>query len=422
MALEQIFVSIVLLLALARLLGELFKRMNQPTLGGEVLAGVILGPTLLGIVHPSENLDLISSMAIFFIMLFIGLEMDIRQIRKSGKTAVIISVVSLVLPFLAAFGISTYFGIELLPALFMALLLSVTSVPVSAMILSQLGLLKSKLGTTVMSAAIVDDIITLIIFAFILQVHQLGVADLSRIDYGALGISSLKMALFLVGIGSLALVVHKFNDWFPKKVEWFFAKARTREAIFGILIIAAITISLLAELADLHFIIGTFFAGLIFSERLLGKRETDKAYGIASGITFAFFAPLFFAILGMKLSGQSIADSIPYLILLIAAGLATKTAGGYLGAKVCKYSKIESLALASLLNGRGTVGLAITALAFSAGIISITLFSIAVVICFVTTMITPVLARPFLRKILVVDADQGNENIHGSRTSSHQAV
>src|SRR5437867_5409896 len=112
MALEQIFVSIVLLLALARLLGELFKRMNQPTLGGEVLAGVILGPTLLGLVQPSENLDLISSIAIFFIMLFIGLEMDTKQIRKSGKEAVIISVVSLVFPFLAAYGISTYFGME----------------------------------------------------------------------------------------------------------------------------------------------------------------------------------------------------------------------------------------------------------------------------------------------------------------------
>ena len=122
----------------------------------------------------------------------------------------------------------------------------------------------------------------------------------------------------------------------------------------------------------------------------------------------------------MKFSGQSIAESIPYLILLIAAGLATKTAGGYLGAKICKYSKNESLALATLLNGRGTVGLAITALAFSAGIISITLFSIAVIICFVTTMLTPVLARPFLRRILVVDAETGNENIKSSPgTSSH---
>src|SRR5438270_13576549 len=119
MAFEQIFLSIVLLLAAARLLGELFKRTNQPTLGGELLAGVVLGPTVLGLVHPSENLDIISNIAIFFIMLFIGLEMDMTQIRKSGKAAVIISLASLVLPFLAAYGISTYFGIAMLPALFM---------------------------------------------------------------------------------------------------------------------------------------------------------------------------------------------------------------------------------------------------------------------------------------------------------------
>jgi Na+:H+ antiporter len=403
LAVEQIFVNVVILLALARLLGELFKRINQPTLGGEILAGIILGPTLLGIVHPSEELDMLSSIAIFFILLFIGLEMDIRQIRKTGKPAVIISVMSLVLPFLAAYGISVYFGYDLIPTLFMALLLSVTSVPVSAMILVQLGILKSKLGTTVMSAAIVDDIITLVILAVILQFHQAGVVDFSQINYSALGVSGLKMAIFLAGIGFLAFMVHRINIWFPKRVEWFFAKAKTREAIFGVLIIVAITIGLLAELAELHFIIGTFFAGLIFSERLLGKREADHAYGIAAGITFGFFAPLFFAILGMKFSGQSIADAIPYLILLIAAGMATKTLGGYIAARVCKFNNIQSLALASLLNGRGTVGLAITALAFSVGIIDITLFSVGVVICFVTTMLTPVLARLFLHRVQVID-------------------
>jgi Kef-type K+ transport system membrane component KefB len=120
----------------------------------------------------------------------------------------------------------------------------------------------------------------------------------------------------------------------------------------------------------LHFI-GTFFAGLIFSERLLGKKEADHAIGIVSGITFGFFAPLFFAIVGMKCSAHSLADSVPYLVMLIGAAMATKTLRGYLGARAFRFNNIESLAIASLLNGRGTVGLAITALAFSVGMLDI---------------------------------------------------
>jgi Kef-type K+ transport system membrane component KefB len=154
---EQLFISIVILLAGARLFGELFKRINQPPLGGELLAGIILGPTLFGIVHPNEILEMLSNLAIFFVLLFIGLEMDIRQIKRTGKSAIVISLISLTIPFLAGYEISMLFVQNVVQSLFMGLLLSVTSVPVSAMILVELGILKSKIGTTVLSAAVVTN-------------------------------------------------------------------------------------------------------------------------------------------------------------------------------------------------------------------------------------------------------------------------
>jgi len=400
---EQLFISIVILLAGARLFGELFRRINQPPLGGELLAGIILGPTLFGIVRPSEILEMLSNLAIFFVLLFIGLEMDIRQIKRTGKSAIVISLISLTIPFLAGYEISMLFVGNVVQSLFMGLLLSVTSVPVSAMILVELGILKSKIGTTVLSAAVVDDIISLVILAVILQISQTGGSHMISIN--SLGVSGLKITIFLAGIALLAYIVHKINIWFPQRLEWFFVKAKTREAIFGILIICAITISLLAQSAGLHFIIGTFFAGLIFSEKLLGKDRADHAYGIASGITFGFFAPLFFAIIGMKFSGQSLANSVPYLIIMVAAAMFTKTLGGYLGARIFKYNNIESLALSSLLNGRGTVGLAITVVAVTMGLLDITLYSVAVSICFITTMLTPLLAKPFLRRVQLIRAE-----------------
>ena len=397
MELEQIFINIVILLATARLLGELFRKFKQPSLVGELLAGIILGPTIFGIIIPNENLELISTIAIFFIMLFIGLEMDLRELKKTGKSALIISVFSLVIPFFIGFQISILFGISLVQSLFIGLLLSVTSVPVSAIILLELGILKTKIGNTVMSVAVVDDIITLVILAVILQIHMTGNTSFDVVD---IGLFIIPMLIYLVGIIFLAFVIYKFNYWFPHRLELFFTKAKTREATFGILIIMTITLSLLAQLAGLHFIIGTFFAGLIFSGKILGKREADKSYGILSGVTFGFFAPLFFAILGAKFSGQSLDTNVVFLLVsLVVLGIFGKTLGGFIGARLCKLSKGESLAIASLLNGRGTVGLTITALAYSIGILDLTLFSVAVAICFITTVLTPIIAKPLLKKM-----------------------
>ena len=184
---EQIFISIVILLAGARVLGELFRRMKQPALGGELLAGIILGPTIFGLVLPSDDLELISTIAIFFVMLFIGLEMDLREIRKAGKSAFIISIISLVIPFLLGYQVSIWFGLEFIESLFIGLLLSVTSVPVSAIILLELGMLKNKIGITVISVAVIDDIISLVILSVILQLHIFYGSSLNLVEIGRSG-------------------------------------------------------------------------------------------------------------------------------------------------------------------------------------------------------------------------------------------
>ncbi|MBC8515629.1 MAG: cation:proton antiporter [Nitrosopumilus sp.] len=396
MDLEQVFIAIVILLAGAKLLGELFRRIKQPALGGEILAGIILGPTIFGIIQISDGLELISTIAIFFVMLFIGLEMNLSEIRKAGKSAFIISITSLIIPFFAGYQLSIFFGLEFIESLFIGLLLSVTSVPVSAMILLELGVLKTKIGTTVMSVAVIDDIISIIILAVILQLH---VSEGISFDYEELGISILQMIAYLIGIALVVFVVYRRNYWFPQKFTQFFVTAKTREAKFGIFIIVAIALSLVADLAGLHFIIGAFFAGLIFSDKILGKKETDKTYSIMSGITFGFFAPLFFAIIGIKFSGQSLENSVPLLVLLIIFGIVGKMFGGYIGTKLSKLPNIQGLAIASLLNGRGTVGLTITAVAYALEIIDVVLFSVCVAICIITTIITPIIAKPLLQKI-----------------------
>ena len=394
MDLVQFFTAIVILLAGAKILGELFRKMKQPALGGEILAGIILGPTLFGVIQISDGLELVSTIAIFFVMLFIGLKMNLHEIRKVGKSAFIISITSLVIPFFMGYQLSMFFGLDLIESLFVGLLLSVTSVPVSAMILLELGVLKTKIGTTVISVAVIDDIISLVILAVILQIH---VSEGMSFNFEELGISILQMIVYLVGIALLALVVYKSEHW-SHRFNHVIVKTKIREAKFVIFIVIAITLSLIADLAGLHFIIGAFFAGLIFSDKILGKKETDKTYSIMSGITFGFFAPLFFAVIGIKFSGQSLENHFLLLVLLIIFGIIGKMFGGYIGTTLSKFPNIQGLTIASLLNGRGTVGLTITAIAYTIGILDIMLFSVCVTICIITTLITPMIAKPLLQR------------------------
>lgn len=400
MDLVQTLIAIGILFAGAKLLGMLFRKIKQPSLGGEILAGIILGPTLFGIVQLDEGLEILSTITIFFLMIFIGLEMNLREIKKSGKSAFIISITSLVIPFFVGYQISIFFGQNFIESLFIGLLLSVTSVPVSAMILRELGVLKTKIGTTVMSIAVIDDIISLVILAVIFQLHA---NEGMSLDFSELGVSVLQMTAYLVGIAFLTFAIYKSDYWLPKRFENFFMKFKIREIKIGIFIAAAIALSLIADLAGLHFIIGAFFAGLIFSEKIIGKNEPGKTFNVISKTVFGVFAPLFFVIIGVKFSGQSLEDAIPILVLLITLGILGKVVGGYIGTKLSKFPNSQGLAIAALLNGRGTVGLAITAAAYGLGILDIMLFSVCVAICVITTIITPIMARPLLQRNLKIE-------------------
>jgi len=395
MAIEQFFMNVVIILATARVLGEVFRKMKQAALVGELLAGMLLGPSLLGILSTDADLMILSNVAVFFVMLFAGLEMDLGEIRKAGKPAIVVSLMAFVIPFMAGSQIASFFGLSNIQSLFMGLLLSITAIPISAIVLAEFGILKSKIGNTVIAAAVINDIFSLVILAILLQLSPNGGQEL---NFAQIGISVSKIAIFLAEIALLAYIVSKTTHWLPQRMGSFLDKLQTREAVFGILIVLAITVSLIAEITELHFIVGTFFAGLIFS-KLIGKKEADRAYGIVTGITFGFFAPLFFGFIGLEFEAQSMINSIPLFLALLAAAIVAKIGGGYVGAKMVKFSNNESIAIGALMNGRGMIELAIASIGYAAGILDLTLFSIAVAIGFVTTVLAPILARPYVNRI-----------------------
>lgn len=400
-AAEELFVSVIIILVAARVLGEVFQRMKQPPLVGELLAGILIGPSVLGIIHSNSDLGVLSDLAVFFLMLLAGLEMNPRDIRRVGRYAIIISIIAFVVPFAAGTAASQLFGLPLVQSLFMGLLLSITAVPVSAIVLMQFGILKSKLGNIVITAAVINDIISLVVLSIVLQMGAAaagtgGAAGQAPFDMASVAWSGAKIAAFLAGIFFFDIVLRSTSHWLPARVEPFFKKMQTKEAAFGVLLITTIAISLVAQEIGLHFIIGTFFSGLVIYKEIIGKHNFDRVYGIISAITFGFFAPIFFAIIGIEINLQSLASSLPLFATLLAVAVATKIGGGYLGARIVKFKNETSLAIGFLMNGRGMVELVIASIGFAAGIIDQTLFSVAVAIGFATTIMAPLTAKPFV--------------------------
>ena len=398
MATEELFISVVIILVATRLLGEFSQRLRLPPLVGELAAGIIIGPYVLKLITPDQSLNVISDLGVFFLMLLAGLQMDPREIRKAGLRGAILSVFAFSLPFVGGFGIAALFGLGFVQSMFVGLLLSITAVPVSTIVLMQFGILETKLGTTVITAAVINDIFSLVVLSIVLQLHGANGASVNIMDTTINSV--IKILLFIGGIFLVDILFRKANVWFQRRGAYFFEKLHTKEAAFGILLISTILVSVIAQVViGLHFIIGTFFSGLIVYKEIIRKENFERVYGIISAVSFGFFAPIFFAVIGININMDSIANNLPFFIVLAIVAVITKVGGGYIGSRLTKFSKEESLAIAFLMNGRGMVELVIASIGFSSGIIDSTIFSITVTIGWATTILAPILSRPYVMKI-----------------------
>jgi len=392
---ESFFFNIIILLVSALILGEVFRRLKLPALVGHLLAGVIIGPSLFNIVQPTESFKVITDVAIFFLMFLAGLHLRPEEILKAGKHSVILSVLAFVIPFGVGAEVAYLFDLPILTSLFVGLALAITAIPVSAAVLMEFGLLKSKMGTTVITAGIIDDVLSLMVLALIIQLSVNGMEEINYVD---IGFSMFKIVAFIVGIFLVDIIIKKSMYRLPNKFSSLLNKLKSREAAFGILLITAFGISLIAENVGLHFAIGSFFAGLIIYKEMIGKKNYEKVNNVFTTITFGLLSPIFFAFIGMQFHIQSILDKFPFFLLLLATAIGGKISGGFIGAKIGGFSNSESMTIAHLVNNRGMIELVIAAIGLELGIIDITLFAIIVAIGFITTIMAPVMARITLNR------------------------
>ena len=397
LGLVEFFISIIIMMISALIVGEIFQRLKLPALVGQILAGVIIGPSLLNVVQPSDSLKVITDLGVFFMMFIAGLELKPDEIKKAGKNALLISSIAFIAPFLGGAAMASFLGLGMIPSLFVGLALAITAVPVMAIVLMEFGMLKSKLGVTIMTAAVIDDIVSLIVLGVILQMAGSGHQE---IDYSSLGFSVFKILIFLGGILLFDLALRKTKYRLPSQVSKVLGKLKTREIGFGILLISAFTLAVTAQIIGLHFIIGAFFAGLIIYHEVIGKENFERVSDVFSAVTFGLLAPIFFAFIGTEFNIQSIGKVLPLFVILLAVAIMGKIGGGFVASKIAGFSNSESRLIGYLMNNRGMVELVIASVGLQSKIIDITIFTVIVAIGFITTIMAPIMARIALRRTI----------------------
>jgi len=387
----RLIINLLLILVVAWFLGWLFSRRGLPVMLGELLAGIILGPPLLGIVTASPSIELIAEMGIFFVMFYTGVEMDPRELLEHFWPSLAVAVGGFVLPFALGYVAARAFGATLYQGLFVGMGVSISAIAVQSVIIHAMRINRTYLGHIIIGAAIADDI-----FALIAMSVLLGLARTGTVEFAAVSVVVLKVAAFF---GVTIVVGHFVLPRFTRKLHDREGKA------FTFAMASALAMAYLAELAGLHLVIGAFLAGQFVREEIMDERIyhaiSDRFYGLSYG----FLVPIFFASLSFHLHFTLSAGFVALAAAVTLAAVAGKLFGCGLGMYVLRRNPWEAAVVGFGMNGRGAVELVVASVVIrlsaelmSSGAISEPLltgeqFSALVLMAFVTTLLAPIMLR-----------------------------
>jgi Kef-type K+ transport system membrane component KefB len=394
---EQLILSAGTILLAARALGWIFQRIGQPRVVGEMTAGIVLGPSLLGryfpgafaYVFPSSSLPVLTALSQLGLLLFmfvVGLEVDLQRILKQRAAVVLISNVSIVLPLALGIGLATalypQFAGEQVPfssfALFMGTAMSVTAFPVLARILKERNLLGTDLGTTAISCAAIDDISAWLLLALLTaMVH-------SAQSWRHLAVTLLFLITFVV---VMLLPVRQAAT----SLESLYRRRGAGLELISALILIMLAASWTTERLGIHALFGAFMAGLVMPK---SEAMTAEIVERIESLSLALLLPLFFALTGLRTRIDLLTDRSlwGYTLAIIATAVLGKLAGAALAAKATGMTWKDSIALGVLMNTRGLVELVVLNAGLEMGVLSPALFTMMVLMALATTfMTTPML-------------------------------
>lgn len=391
--LSLLLIQIVVIVFSAKLLASLMRRIGQPQVTGEIIAGILLGPSVLGYFLPGvsqfifqpaslPNLSFLSQLGLILFMFIIGLELDIHLLKHKANTAVVVSHASIIIPF--AMGVSlAYFLYEtyapphisfLAFGLFMGIAMSITAFPVLARILHERGLTKTALGSLVITCAAADDVTAWCILAGVVAVVQAGSAI---------------SALFTVLL-SLVYVIAMWKIVRPwlERLETKYASKESLNRTFAVIsFVVLFSSALTTEVIGIHALFGAFLAGATMPShpgfrKMLASRIED--------VSLVVLLPLFFAFTGLKTQIGLLNDGMTWLVcgIIILVAVAGKFGGSSLAARFTGQSWSDSFAIGALMNTRGLMELIVLNLGYDLGVLSPTVFTMMVLMALITTFMT----------------------------------
>jgi Kef-type K+ transport system membrane component KefB len=395
----RLIINIVLILLVAWVLGDLFQRFRMPRLLGELLAGLVLGPPLLGWVQPREAMTVLADLGIFFLMFYAGMEMDPHKLLEHFWVSVAVAVGGFVLPFGLGFIVARCFGATVLQALFMAMGLSVTALAVGARVLQDMEIHHSKVGHIIIGAAIADDILALVSFSVLAGLAQTGQVDLYRI--------LILLAKVVAFFGVTILLGHFVLPRFTRRLKDVEAKG------FTFALSAALIMGYLAELVGLHLIIGAFLAGQFVRKEVVDPELYHRLHDRFFNIIYGFLGPIFFVSLSFHVNLNLPAQDWWFLAAIIGVAVLGKIGGCALPAVFMRRGWPEAAVIGLGMNGRGAVELIVAkaVLVMSYGLMASgaitepllteSQFTILILMAFVTTLLTPISLRALVPSLCI---------------------
>ncbi len=373
MEFRELLLGLVLVWLVAKLAAEGMERIGQTAVLGELLAGVLLGPGVLGLVHESEALHALAELGVLILLFEVGLESDLDELLKAGLQAALVAVVGVVLPFVAGYALMHWSGYPPLVAVFVGATLTATSVGITARVLADLGRLQDAAANVVLGAAVVDDILGLIILAVVTGVAQTGLVSL-----GGVALLSGKAVIFLVVALFLGLKVA------PALVRWI-GRLRARGALVVYAVVFAVALAALADLIGLATIIGAFAAGLILATTERRAHIEERIKPVAD-----LLVPVFFVTVGMKVEPAMLNPFAPNAQLGIAMLLTAVAVASKLAAGLAVYQRgVRRWPVGVGMVPRGEVGLIFAGTGLAVGVVAADLYSALVVAVMLTTFVAP---------------------------------
>ena len=406
---EAIFIAeLGLLLLVGRLLGEIAERIGQPAVMGQLIGGLLLGPSLFGWVWPSAQhaifsggpeqksmIQAVAQLGVLMLLLLTGMETDLQLVRRVGRAAITVAIAGVAVPFVCGFALGEFLPDALLPkpdarlvtAIFLGTALSISSVKIVAMVVREMNFMRRDLGQIIVASAILEDTIGWVIIAVAFGLASAGTIDMWSVGRTIVGTALFMVVSFTIGRRVVFSLIRWANDNFSSEFP-----------VITTILVIMVAMALTTQLIGVNTVLGAFVAGILIGESPILTRHIEEQL---RGLIVALFMPVFFGLSGLSadmtvLRHADLALLALGLILIASIG---KFVGAFAGGKLGGLSRAESLALGCGMNARGSTEVIVASIGLSVGVLNQNLFTLIVTMAVVTTMAMPTMLRWALKRL-----------------------